>query len=107
MPHISGSQHYPSGLSVLFTCTLIAMSARFVPCQTSSTPPPVTPPIMAPSRAQTPAYEVATIKPAGANEYAAPLRVFIQGAFGIPVNSIGWVIGPDWINSTRYVIHGK
>lgn len=107
MPRISGRQHYPSGLSVLFTCTLIAMSARFGSCQMSSTPPPVTPPIMAEPRGQTPAYEVATIKPAGANEYAAPLRVFIQGAFGIPVNSIGWVIGPDWISSTRYVIHGK
>ena len=107
MPDISGRQDYPSGLSFLFVCTLIAMSARFVPCQTNSTPPPVSPPIMAAPRAQTPAYEVATIKPAEANEYAAPLRVFIQGAFGIPVNSIGWVIGPDWINSTRYVIHGK
>lgn len=107
MPHISGRRDHPSGLSFLFACTLIGMSARFVPCQTSSTPPPVTPPIIAAPRGQTPAYEVATIKPAGANENASPLRVFIQGAFGIPVNSIGWVIGPDWINSARYVIHGK
>jgi len=54
-----------------------------------------------------PAYEVATIKPPQANEYGPSLRVYIQGAFGIPVNSIGWVIGPDWINSAKYVIQGK
>jgi hypothetical protein len=30
-----------------------------------------------------------------------------QEAFGIPVNTIGWVIGPDWINSTRYVTQAK
>ena len=48
-----------------------------------------------------PAYEVATIKPAEANGYAMPLRVYIQNAFGIPGNSVGWVIGPDWINWMR------
>jgi uncharacterized protein (TIGR03435 family) len=36
-----------------------------------------------------------------------PLRVYIQGAFGISPNIIGRVIGPDWINSTRYVIQAK
>jgi uncharacterized protein (TIGR03435 family) len=36
-----------------------------------------------------------------------PLRVYIQAAFGIPGNSTGWVIGSDWINSAKYVIHGK
>jgi uncharacterized protein (TIGR03435 family) len=41
------------------------------------------------------------------NEYASPLRVYIQGAYGIPINSTGWVIGPDWINSAKYVIQGK
>ena len=54
-----------------------------------------------------PAYEVATIKPPEPNGYAAPLRVYIQSAFGLPGNSIGWVIGPDWINSAKYVIRGK
>jgi uncharacterized protein (TIGR03435 family) len=54
-----------------------------------------------------PAYEVATIKPPGPNGFAMPLRAYIQGAFGIPVYSVGWVIGPDWINSAKYVIHGK
>ena len=36
-----------------------------------------------------------------------PLRVYIQGAFGIPPNIIGRVIGPDWINNTRYAIQAK
>ncbi|MGA7155809.1 MAG: TIGR03435 family protein [Acidobacteriaceae bacterium] len=36
-----------------------------------------------------------------------PLRQYIQIAFGIPGNTKGWVIGPDWINTTTYVIHGK
>jgi uncharacterized protein (TIGR03435 family) len=55
-----------------------------------------------------PAYEVATIKPWDGKGFATmPLRVYIQEAFGIPVNTIGWVIGPDWINSTRYVIQAK
>jgi len=35
------------------------------------------------------------------------LRVYIQAAFGISPNTIGWVIGPDWINNTRYVIQAK
>lgn len=54
-----------------------------------------------------PSYLVATIKPAKTDEYAPVLRVYIQGAFGIPINSKGWVVGPDWINSARYVIRGK
>jgi uncharacterized protein (TIGR03435 family) len=55
----------------------------------------------------TPAYEVATIKPWDGNGYGMPLRVYIQSAFGLPVNSTGWVIGPEWVNSTRYVIKSK
>jgi uncharacterized protein (TIGR03435 family) len=65
-----------------------------------------------------PAYEVATIKPWDGKGGATPLRVYILQAFGfqhlmiiqgsdIPHNMMGWVIGPDWINSTRYVIQGK
>jgi uncharacterized protein (TIGR03435 family) len=50
---------------------------------------------------------VATIKPAAPGQFALPLRVYIQSAFGIPGNSIGWVIGPDWIDSARYVIQAK
>ena len=97
------------GLTWRVVGALIAGSGSLALCQTgpvqSQAQPPATPAVM--TSQQVPAYEVATIKPAGANEYAPPLRVFIQGAFGIPRNSIGWVIGPDWINSTRYVIHGK
>ncbi len=36
-----------------------------------------------------------------------PLLQYIQIAFDIPGNSTGWVFGPDWINSAKYVIHGK
>lgn len=59
------------------------------------------------SPSQTTAYEVATIKPPPPGGFATLLRVYIQAAYGIPVNSAGWVIGPDWINSTEYVIQGK
>jgi uncharacterized protein (TIGR03435 family) len=60
----------------------------------------------APSQ-QTPAYEVATIKPPGPNDYAMPLRQYLQVAFGLPGNATGLVFGPDWINSATYAIHGK
>ena len=50
------------------------------------------------------AYEVATIKPWDGKGFAMPLRVYIQVAFGMPPNTIGSVIGSDWINGTRYVI---
>jgi uncharacterized protein (TIGR03435 family) len=53
------------------------------------------------------AYEVATVKPPGPNDYAMPLRQYIQIAYGIPGNSKGWVFGPEWVNSATYVIHGK
>lgn len=63
---------------------------------------------MAASPRQMPAYEVATIKPWDGKGFAImPLRVYIQQAFGISPNIIGRVIGPDWINSTRYVIQAK
>ncbi len=65
---------------------------------------------MAAPSEQMPAYEVATIKPGQLNVpggRGVPLRGYIQQAFGIPPNIAGSVIGPDWINSTRYVIQGK
>jgi len=65
---------------------------------------------MAAPSEQMPAYEVATIKPGQLNVpggRGVPLRGYIQQAFGIPPNIAGRVIGPDWINSTRYVIQGK
>jgi uncharacterized protein (TIGR03435 family) len=63
--------------------------------------------MVAPSE-QMPAYEVATIKPWDGNGFEiSPLRAYIQGAFGVSRNVIGSVIGPDWIDSTRYVIQAK
>jgi uncharacterized protein (TIGR03435 family) len=62
---------------------------------------------MAASPGQMPAYEVATIKPWDGKGFAVPLRVYVQGAFGISPNIVDRVIGPDWINSTRYVIQAK
>jgi bla regulator protein BlaR1 len=102
----TGCSHH-NGWTLLVVGALIAGSVPLAPCQTSSVQPSATPPVVAPAPQQTPAYEVATIKPPGANEYGMPLRFYIQEAFGIPINSTGWVIGPEWINSARYVIHGK
>jgi uncharacterized protein (TIGR03435 family) len=56
---------------------------------------------------QIPAYEVASIRPWNGEGFGIPLRGYIQNAFGIPGNSIGWVIGPEWINSAKYVIRAK
>jgi hypothetical protein len=96
-----------NGLTLLVLGALIATSGLVALCQASSALPSETPTVMTSSSQQLPAYEVATIKPPGANDFAMPLCVYIQSAFGIPVNSTGWVIGPDWINSAKYVIHGK
>lgn len=82
----------------------LAMATVAIPrlqAQTSPAPPATTP------SPQSPAYEVATIKPPGPNDYAMPLRQYIQSAYGIPGNSKGLVIGPDWINTATYVIHGQ
>ncbi len=92
---------------LLIASMLIAVPGQHAYCQTSSVQPSATPPDRAAFSQQMPTYEVATIKPAGPNEYALPLRVYIQSAYGIPGNSVGWVIGPGWINTTRYVIQGK
>lgn len=94
-----------NGSTLLTVCALIASTGPLALSQTNSVPPSATPPVTAPQ--QTPAYEVATIKPPGPNDYAMPLRQYIQIAFGIPGNSTGWVFGPDWINSAKYAIHGK
>lgn len=83
--------------SLLIAGVVAAISGQHAAGQTSSVQSPQA----------MPSYEVATIKPAGPNGFAIPLRVYIQAAFGIPVNTTGWVIGPDWINSTKYAIQGK
>jgi uncharacterized protein (TIGR03435 family) len=63
---------------------------------------------MAASPEQMPAYEVATIKPWDGKGFAImSLRLYIQESFGISPNIIGRVIGPEWINSARYVIQAK
>ena len=103
----SGGHENHGGLTILVISTLIAMSSRLVPCQTSSSPSPATPPAVAAPLVQTPAYEVATIKPWDGTGFCSPLRVYIQVAFGISPNTTGWVIGPAWIDSTRYVIRGR
>ena len=103
---------------LLLAGALIAISGRLAPCQTCYVQPSAAPPVMAAPPQQMPAYEVATIKPWDGKGFAIPLRVYIQEAFGIPHfmiiqgfdiphNMMGWVIGPDWINSTRYVIQAK
>lgn len=88
---------------------LIAVSGQYAPCQicSISSVPSVTQPFMAAPSEQMLAYEVATIKPLEPNQFGPSLRVYIQRAFGISPNTLGSIIGPDWINSTRYVINGK
>jgi bla regulator protein blaR1 len=57
--------------------------------------------------AKPPAFEVASIKPWDGNGFGIQLRFYIQAAFAIPANSNGLLIGPGWINNTRYVIEAK
>lgn len=86
---------------------LIAFLAQLAPCQMCRVGAEATAPVMASSAEQMPAYEVATIKPWDGKGFATPLRFYIQGAFGISPNIKGSIIGPDWIDNTRYVIQGK
>lgn len=103
---VSGHENH-GGLTLLVAGALIAISGRLAPCQTCYVQLSATPPVMASPAQQMPAYEVATIKPWDGKGFAMPLRVYIQMAFGMPPNTIGSVIGPDWINNARYVIQGK
>lgn len=92
--------------ALLVAAALIVISARLAPCQ-CTIGFAATAPIMASPSEQMPAYEVATIKPWDGNGFAMPLRFYIQRAFGISPNIAGRIIGPDWINSARYVIQAK
>ena len=92
--------------AVLVAGAWIAMSCQLAVCQTSPAPVPSGSPVTA-APEQPPVYEVTTVKPFDGNGWYPPLRAYIQGAFGIPPNTTGWVIGPDWINSASYVIQGK
>jgi uncharacterized protein (TIGR03435 family) len=91
-------------LNLLLVVGLFASSGPFGLSQTSSDQPSATPPA---ATQQAPAYEVATIKPPGPNDYVMPLRQYIQIAFGLDGLATGLVFGPGWINSATYVIHGK
>jgi uncharacterized protein (TIGR03435 family) len=92
---------------LLLPGALIAISGQLAPCQTCFVQASASSPIMAKPVEQMPAYEVATIKPWDEKGFATPLRFYIQQAFGISPNIVGSVVGPEWINSTRYVIQGK
>jgi len=95
------------GFRLVVAGALIVGSGQIAWCQAGTVQPSAAPAVALSSSEQVPAYEVATIKPQQGNEFAPPLRGYIQGAFGIPVMSNGWVIGPDWINSVKYVIRAK
>ncbi len=92
---------------LLYVGALIAISGPFAPCQTCSVQLSTPGPVAAASPGKMPAYEVATIKPWDGQGFATPLRVYIQRAFGMPPNVVDRVIGPDWVNSMRYVIQAK
>jgi uncharacterized protein (TIGR03435 family) len=96
-----------TGLTMLVALMLIAMSDRIAPCQTSPSPLQIVPQATTAPLGEAPAYEVATVKPWDGTGYCSPLRVYIQRAFGISPNITGWVIGPGWISSAKYVILGK
>jgi len=60
-----------------------------------------------PAVSASPSFEVASIKPWDGTGFGIRLLVYIQSAFGVPANSNGLLIGPDWINNARYVIQTK
>ena len=91
---------------LLLGIALVLISSQLAPCQCTIGLAAATP-FMASSTVQLPAYEVATIKPWDGNGFAMPLRSYIQRAFGISPNLAWRVIGPDWINTTKYVIDAK
>jgi len=94
-------------LMLLVAGALMAVSGRLASCQACAVGIAATAPFMASPGDQTPAFEVATIKPWDGKVGALPLRDYIMLAFGISPNIAGRIIGPDWINNTRYVIRGK
>jgi bla regulator protein blaR1 len=93
-------------VTLLAASLLIAISVPAAPCQCMVGTSAIVP-IRAAASEQIPAYEVATIKPWNGNGFATPLSFYIDQAFGIPPNITARVVGPDWINSTRFVIKSK
>jgi bla regulator protein blaR1 len=103
---VNGYENH-SSFTLLLAAALIAISGRLAPCQTCYIQPSVTGAVIANPSEPMPAYEVATIKPSDGKDFATPLRIYIQQAFGISPNIAGRVIGPAWIENTRYAIEGK
>jgi len=103
--HMSNIQNRRS-LRPLLAAAFFTISCQLAPCQCSIGLVTALPDVVTPT-AQMPAFEVATIKPPDPNGFAPPLRFYIQQAFGISPNIAGRVIGPDWINSAKFVIRGK
>jgi uncharacterized protein (TIGR03435 family) len=95
------------GLDLLVAIALIAMLGPLALCQTSYVSVEATSPIVASPGEPMPAYEVATIKPWNGTGFGLPLRIYIQSAFGIPLNTTAYMIGPDWVSSAKYVIQAK
>ena len=102
---MSNSQNL-RGFRFLLATACIAVSTHLAVCQCQIGMVTALPDVVMPT-AQMPTYEVATIKPPDPNGFAVPLRFYIQQAFGISPNIAGRVIGPDWINSAKFVIKGK
>ena len=97
--------HVP--LVFLVAGALVAMPDRASRCQAIYVSSAASSPIVASPTEQMLAYEVASIRPWDGNGFALPLRVYIQGAFGMPLNVTASVIGPDWITSAKYVIKAE
>lgn len=104
----AGHDRY-GGLALLVATALIAMPSWIAQCQSYVSFVTSSPIVAAPGEPM-PTYEVATIKPwdeKAGRPFGLPLRIYIQRAFGIPLNTTACVIGPDWISSVKYVIEGK
>jgi uncharacterized protein (TIGR03435 family) len=85
------------GSHVIAVAMAVGGLCSIAPCQTASPAQP--------AGQSAPAYEVATIKPG--QGFALTLRMYILSAFGMQLQSTAQLIGPDWISTTRYSIHGK
>jgi uncharacterized protein (TIGR03435 family) len=104
-----GQKSY-GGMVLPVAAALIAMAGQLGQGQTRYISIPG-PPIVAGPAEIMPTYEVATIKPGDEKAVGVlagmPLRIYIQGAFGISFNAEDRVIGPNWISSATYVVQGK
>ena len=102
-----GRQKNHVALVFLVAGALVAMPDRASQCQAIYVSSAASSPIVASPTEQMPAYEVASIRLWDGNGFALPLRVYIQGAFGMPLNVTASLIGPDWITGAKYVIKAE